>query len=140
MPEPLSLQDRVDVTDLVARYAQYFDLADREAFLGLFTPDASVQLTTGARHEGLQAIGGWFDTLLAAGRIGASAPSRHLMGLPVIRGDSERCSVRTGIAHFGVDAEGKVKTDVNSSEDVCIKVDGRWLLQSRVLARDVGSR
>ena len=44
------------------------------------------------------------------------------MGLPVIRGDAERCSAHTYIAHFGLDADGNVKVDVNSSEDVFVKL------------------
>lgn len=134
----MSPQDRLDVIDLIAAYAQALDAAEFDAFIANFAPNAVVELN-GRRYEGKEAIAAWFNTMLAAGRIGAAAHSRHFIGLPVVHGDSARCSARTYITLYQLDAAGKPTVPfVGSYTDICVKVDGRWLFEQRHIDHDLG--
>src|SRR6476619_4812061 len=125
---PMSAQDRLEVIDLISSYAQHLDLAVREDFVALFAPSAVVRIGNGRRYEGHAEVGQWFDKMLAGGRIGAHAKARHFMGLPVVRGNNERCTAHTYVAHFGLEAAtSRVELDfVASYTDRCVKLDGRW--------------
>jgi hypothetical protein len=136
---PMSSRDRLEVIDLISSYAQHLDLAAREDFVALFAPTAVVKIGNGSRYEGQTAVGQWFDTMLAGGRIGAEAKARHFMGLPVVRGDGKRCTAHTYIAHFGLDAANtRVELHfVASYADRCVKLDGRWYFEERVIYHDL---
>jgi hypothetical protein len=78
--------------------------------------------------------------MMRNGQVGASPASvRHFVGLPQIVGDSERCSVRTYVILFSLDAAGRVQVPfVGSYADTCVKTDAGWLFQKRVIAADLG--
>ncbi len=135
----MSAQDRLEVIDLISSYAQHLDLAVREDFVALFAPTAVVKIGNRSRYEGQAEVAQWFDNMLAGGRIGAHAKARHFMGLPVVRGDSQRCTAHTYIAHFGLDAaNGRVELNfVASYTDRCIKLDGRWCFEERLIYHDL---
>ena len=57
--ESLSVEDRLAITELFARYCWCFDTADVEGFVALFAPDATYESHGGRRFVGHEAIGGY---------------------------------------------------------------------------------
>ncbi len=100
----LSTQDRLDVMDLVARYAECVDSGDAEGYAGLFTPDGVVEHSAGS-VSGRAEIQAWVEALVKENRVGKNSTLKHIMGLPVIRGDGEKsdgADVRDDPAAYGL--------------------------------------
>jgi hypothetical protein len=135
--ESMSPQDKLDVFDLIASYAHTLDHAEKDAFLDNFAPDAVVEFNT-QRHAGHAGLGEWFDNLLSRGRIGDGAGARHFIGLPVVRGNAQRCTAHTYIALFRIAPAGQVAAQfVGSYTDTCVKVNGRWCFETRLIKHDI---
>ncbi|HLF77280.1 MAG TPA: nuclear transport factor 2 family protein [Dehalococcoidia bacterium] len=82
MPEPMSAQDRLDVMELIARYAQCIDGGDRDGYAANFVPDAVVEWQNGSVH-GRDEIREWVGEMIDSGRVGSTpALVRHFVGLP----------------------------------------------------------
>jgi hypothetical protein len=129
----MSLEDRLDVMDLVARYAECVDAGDVEGYAALFTPDAIVEYSGGS-VTGRDEIRDWVGRLAKEGRIGAESGVKHVLGLPVIHGDGERCTARTYVIIPRIMPTGVISTRfVGTYKDEVVKQGGRWLIEKRVI-------
>lgn len=74
-------------------------------------------------------------------RAGRRSALRHVMGLPVIRGDGDRCTARTYvmIPRMGEDGEISIPM-VGTYRDDIVKIDGEWYFQKRSIFMDMTAR
>jgi 3-phenylpropionate/cinnamic acid dioxygenase small subunit len=136
VPEMTS-EDRWDVFDLIARYAEFVDEGDVDGYVNSFTPDGVIEHTAG-RCEGHAEIRPWVAELLSVHRIGPHSRLRHVLGLPIIRGDGEHCTARTYVMIPRREDTGVVTLPlVGTYIDSCVKVNGRWLFAKRIIQMDL---
>ena len=136
----MSIEDRLDVTDLVARYAECVDTADAEGYANLFVPDGVVEHSAGS-VSGRGDIRAWVTDLAKQGRIGPESHLKHILGLPVIRGDGQRCTSRTYVVIPRQMEGGEISTRlVGTYKDDIVKQDGRWLIEKRIIDLDFVAR
>jgi hypothetical protein len=128
-PDELSTDDRVWIMDLLARYARCLDAGDLDGYVGLFTPEAVLF----GEHAGRDNIRAYVDTVMQRR---ANDPGRrvHFVGQPTIDGTSTRASVHSYLLWVQIGAESPVSAAAEYTDE-CVKLDGRWLFQSRVLRR-----
>jgi uncharacterized protein (TIGR02246 family) len=136
----MSIEDRLDVTDLIARYAEFVDTADADGYANLFVPDGVVEHSTGSVN-GRTEIKAWVEGLEQMGRIGPQSQLKHFLGLPVIGGDSQRCTARTYVMIPRMMESGDISTRLMGAyRDDIVKQDGRWLIEKRVIDLDFVAR
>jgi uncharacterized protein (TIGR02246 family) len=129
-PGPLSVADRLEIMELLARYTWSLDARDAAAFAATFAPHGVWQPSTGIGGKGPDAICAAFDQ-----RIGRqSTKLRHISGAPIIEGTAERCVVRS-LCQVVAEAPGGAcaTTQVAEYHDACVKVNGRWLFEHKVV-------
>jgi uncharacterized protein (TIGR02246 family) len=136
----MSIEDRLEVRDLLARYAECVDTADVEGYADLFLPDGVVH-HSGGSVEGRIAIRDWVAGLEKEGRIGPSSNLKHFLGLPVIRGDGQRCTARTYVLIPRLMETGEISTRLAGTyKDEIVKQDGRWKIEKRLIDLDFVAR
>jgi SnoaL-like domain len=136
----MNVEDRLEVMDLLARYAECVDTADIGGYADLFLPDGVVQHSAGT-VQGREAIRAWVAGLEQEGRIGPESSLKHFLGLPVIRGDGQRCTARTYVLIPRQMESGEISTRLAGMyRDEIVKQDGRWLFERRVIDLDFVAR
>ena len=110
--------DQRAITTLVATYGSLLDRARVDEWLDLFAPDAEflVYGRSFAGPEGLRSMA-----------VGAPA-GIHLGALPVITIDGDRAVVEQSFVFIDATTHD---TRVGWYDDVVVRLDGRWLIQSR---------
>ena len=136
----LTAQDRLDVMDLIARYAVCLDKGDVDGVVDVFTPDAVWDHINGPSigHEVIRKRIGFIMDNHKVGK--DPALLRHFVGLPQISGDGESCVARTYVIIFDYESEEKTHIRVplvGSYEDQCVKVDGQWRIARRKTRGDL---
>ena len=133
MAGTLSVEDRIAIADLYARYAWSLDTRDVETFATLFADDGAIEMPDVGRFEGRAEV-------LRYGRLLTDDPTypgrQHWIGQSLVEGDSEQCQVRsygmvTGRSSDGVSAV----RSLGYYTDKLVKVDGQWRFRDRVWQR-----
>src|SRR5215207_4871163 len=92
MAEPFTLQDRLEITDLFARYAWCLDTRDVEGFAANFAPNGSIEMPGVGRFEGRPEV-------LRYGKLLTDDPGypgrQHFIAQSLFEGDSAQCRVRS---------------------------------------------
>lgn len=124
MPEPLSADDRLQLFDLLARYAHAQDTGGPEDFLACFAPGA--ELDTGEKQiKGDAALRDFADYYAKK----PGRPWQHHITTIAIEGDGARARIRSYLMLIARDEKGaSVLTGHATYVDECVKLDGRWLL------------
>ena len=136
----MSAEDRLEVMDLLARYADCVDTANVEAYAALFTEDGIVEHSAGT-VRGRDEIRAWVKGLADENRIGPESRLKHVLGLPVIRGDSQRCTAQTYVLIMRQMEGGDISTRLAGTyRDDIVKRDGRWQIEKRVIDLDFVAR
>ena len=140
MPNTMTAQDKLDVMELIARYAQCIDGGDLDGYVANFVADGVIDWGNGVCN-GREEIRHWVGGLMAGGRIGGvPAVTRHFVGLPYVSGDSVRAKARTYVTIFTLTEAGRVWVpSVGSYTDTVVKTPEGWLFQKRIIASDLGS-
>jgi uncharacterized protein (TIGR02246 family) len=132
----LSTEDRLAIQDLVARYAECVDTGDAGGYASLFTPDGVVQ-HSGGTVQGREAIFAWVASLAKENRVGPESRVKHVLGLPVIRGDGSRATSRTYLLLPRMMDTGEISTRMAGTyRDEVVKHEGAWLFAKRVIDID----
>ena len=129
----LTAGDRLAIAELLAKYSWAFDTSDADAFAATFAPDASYELVSGRRCVGREEIR---QFCVEAGRRPGFFGRQHHTDQLLIEGDGERCEVRS--YSFGPFRHPDGRCDVfwlGHYTDICVKIDGHWLFQERVVRR-----
>jgi ketosteroid isomerase-like protein len=126
---PLSVADRLDILDLVARYNHAIDSGDAAAWAATFTPDGVFETARGAT-TGTAAL-----TEFAATFHSRMANARHWNTNHVVEGDGDQAThrcylqlLRTG-EQAGIISTGRY-------EDRLRRVDGAWRFAQRTVVGD----
>lgn len=134
-----ALADRAEIEELVVRYAMALDTLDAEAYANVFTEDAVFDVT-GTVYRGREAIRG-IVTGLQESRERALAegapviPLYHVMSntlIEIVDDDEARHTSYAQTVRLGDDARFIIGF-MGRYEDVVVKRDGRWQIQSRRL-------
>ncbi len=134
----MSAEDRLAVIDLIANYAWCVDTGDVEGYVDNFLADGVVEYGSGSRCAGHDEIRSWVAGLVDIKQIGSESGLRHVLGIPRIEGDGERCSARTYVVIPRLYATGEIGIPlVISYIDDCVKVDGRWRFAKRIIRGDL---
>jgi hypothetical protein len=128
------VEDRIAITDLIARYAWALDTGDVEGLVACFTPDCAVieevfeDPDRWEGHEGVRALAEHYRT-------SAGFPGRqHHVSQSLVEGDSERCTVRSFA--FVTECRGEPPYTLRFTgyyEDQVAKRGGEWLFQQRII-------
>jgi hypothetical protein len=106
----------------------------------LFTADGVVEHSAGS-VRGRGEIEAWVAGLVAENRVGKASKLKHVMGLPVIRGDGERATARTYVTIPRHMDSGEIVIRLAGTYfDDCVKVGGEWLIAKRVIELDFVAR
>ena len=134
----LSADDRLDIMDLIARYASTLDAGDLEGYVSNFAPDGLLF----EQHHGRDQIREYLRMLFRQGRAGplpnGDVAYRHFVGAPTIdsAGDG-RATVHSYLLWVNMGTEPPVSAAAEY-RDECVKIDGQWFFQSRALKRLAG--
>jgi hypothetical protein len=129
----LSLEDRQEIYDVLARYVWSMDTGDIEGVVAAFTPDGVVKDITGKRWDaaagGVRGFASHF--LTRPDRRGGQHHVQHLFVEPADGG----YRVTSYWVSIQWDAEGDRKfiRAMGSYRDTCVKVDGRWLIKEKII-------
>jgi hypothetical protein len=136
-PRRLSAEDRLDIMDLIARYASTLDAGDLDGYVNNLAPDGVLF----EQHQGREQIRNYVAMLMRQGRAGplpgGDVAYRHFVGAPTIDGAEERATVHSYLLWINMGSEPPVKAAAEY-RDECIKLDGEWFFKSRVLMRLAG--
>lgn len=142
----LSSADRLEADELMAEYAWALDTADRDTWLGLFSPDATVECVEadlvrptrrGARRfAGARGLEELFDLLLDDPTF---AGHQHWNSAPIVIGDASRCRAQSFAILPARQPGGTIVLDlVGFYDDELIRHDGRWRFKSRAMRAFAG--
>jgi hypothetical protein len=126
-------EDKVEIHELLARYAWSFDTGDLEGLVGCFAEDASLcedVFEEVDRWDGREAIRSMATHFFSH----PGFPGRqHHASQVLIEGSTERCRVRAFC--FVIAGQDQPCSVVFSGyyDDVVVKIGGRWLFKERVI-------
>jgi hypothetical protein len=133
----MSAEDRLDIMDLIARYAYTLDSGDLDGYVHNFAPDGVLFES----HRGHDQIREYVAMLMRQGRAGplpsGDVAYRHFVGAPVIDGDANRATGHSYLLWVSMGSEPPVSAAAEYTDE-CVKLDGRWVFQSRSLRRLAG--
>jgi uncharacterized protein (TIGR02246 family) len=133
----LSAEDRLDIMDLIARYAYTLDNGDLDGYVNNFAPDGVLF----EQHTGRDQIREYVGMLMRQGRAGplpnGDVAYRHFVGSPVIDGQDGRATVHSYLLWVNMGTEPPVSAAAEYTDDV-VKQDGQWFFASRTLRRLAG--
>ena len=132
MAARMTAEDRLDVIDLIADYGFTLEAGDLDAFVNNFTPDGIWQ-GGGGTHVGREAIKTFVAGLVAKKQDGPEG-HRHILGIPRVTGDGERCQAQTYVIIPGEGQEDSISLiSIGTYRDEIVKLDGKWLFAHRHL-------
>jgi hypothetical protein len=128
----LSTDDRLGIIDLLARYARCLDSGDLEGYVQNFAPAG---VLFGA-HVGHAQIREYVRQIIARRE---ADPSRrmHFVGIPVIDGNAERATAHSYLLWIQTGAESPISAAAEYVDSL-VKLNGRWVFESRALTRLAG--
>src|SRR5262245_23435269 len=130
----ISLEDRQEIYDTLARYVWSMDTGDIEGVVAQFTPEGVIKDVTGkcwdAASGGVRGFATHF--LTRPNRRGGQHHVQHLFVDPATGGGYRVISYWVSI-QWNVEQDQKFLRAMGSYVDTCIKVDGRWLIQEKII-------
>jgi uncharacterized protein (TIGR02246 family) len=129
MPEQWAA-DELAVRNVVARLALFADGPDVEAYVDLFTPDASWEMP-GAPRRGHAEIRAGSRERRAAGQIGPGTNTRHSVSTTAVTVDGDR-AVADSYWQFWVDTAGTPRLQLMGTyHDDLVRLGDEWKLARR---------
>ena len=129
----LSADDRLDILDLIARYAHTLDSGDLDGYVANFAPNATLFSQATGRDE----IRAMVAALYKEGRAGplpnGDVAYRHFAQAVTIDGvDATHAKVHSYLLWVNMGKEPPVSAAAEYLDEM-VKLDGHWYFQSRVL-------
>lgn len=126
----LTVEDRMDIRDLFARYGWALDTGDSAGVADLFVEGAIVKLRETTRHDTFTDVPGWIKRFHETNE--GFRGRQHYMSQFLIDGDHDRARVRA----FWLIVKAETVTSKNRFihnngyyDNVVVKRDGRWLFE-----------
>jgi len=128
----LSIEDRVSIMELLARYARCLDSGDLDGYVNNFAPDGVLF----GNHVGHGQIREYVGQVIERR---SADPSRrmHFVGFPVIEGNAQHVTVHSYLLWLQLGAESPVSAAAEYVDE-CIKLNGRWVFKTRAITRLAG--
>ena len=135
MPEDtMSLEDRQEIYDTLARYVWSMDTGDIEGVVATFTSDGVVKDVTGKRWDaaagGARGFAAHF--LTSPNRRGGQHHVQHLF-VDQAAGGGYRVTSYWVSMRWDTEADKKSIRAMGSYVDTCVKVDGTWLIKEKII-------
>lgn len=136
----LTALDRIELHELMARYANAVDVDGREEDLQeIFTANALLDSLMSGKFAGAEGLRQFGKVVagLRKGRIG-----RHLITNVRVHGDSSRAQIKAYFIHISTPSRekgGERSTEVTNAgcyDCTAVKLDGRWWLERRTVSVD----
>ncbi|HXJ35359.1 MAG TPA: nuclear transport factor 2 family protein [Candidatus Eisenbacteria bacterium] len=122
----LTVQDRLDIQELMAVYSRAIDFGRWEELPDLFTDDCTLDFgKVMGTHQGKDAVRAFANMLKGAG-----LTMRHYVTNCIITGGGDRAEATTYVLAF-TGQKGSLTPTTGRYEDRLRKQGGRWLLQER---------
>ena len=125
--------DELAVRNVVARLAQLADGDDVEAYVALFTPDASWEMP-GAPRRGQADIRAGRQARLAEGRVGPGSASRHVITTMAVAVVGDRATADSYWLFFVDTATQPRVESMGTYHDELVRAGGEWRLARRKIA------
>ena len=126
---PLSIDDRLAIMELAARYNQAIDSGDIDGWLATWTADGVFERPD-ALCEGWEAMRRFVTEFVEKWK-----PARHWSANFLIRGEGTAATMSSYFNFFGVRGKAKLIT-TGRYDDVLVKVDGAWKFKHRKVSFD----
>lgn len=123
---PLTVEDRLAIQELLARYNHAIDGGDPEGWAATFAPDGTFE-SRGEVHTGTEQL-----ATFARGFQQRLPGARHWNNNLVIDGDGEQA---TTTCYLQLWREGQLASE-GRYVDTLRKIDGQWRFTSRKVVRD----
>ena len=125
---PLSLEDQLNIQELMTRYNHAIDGGDAEGWADTFTEDA--------RFEGSTAtVNGREEMLEFVRSRDPSNPIRHWNNNILIEGDGDDATAKVYLITFDVSGPPKIRSS-GVYEDTIKRVNGQWKFTHRKVTPD----
>jgi hypothetical protein len=131
----LSVEDRVAILDLAARYNTTIDYGDADAWVNTFTPDGVFLGSDGSRVQGAAELRAFADKIHAANEAGGGLIFRHWNSNHVIDGDDDRATHSCYLLWIHCAPEATIPF-TGIYHDRLRKVDGEWKFEERRLTAE----
>ena len=132
----LGVADRLDLLDLVGRYAHAVDQRDVDAVTELFAIDARLEfVSTGSVHVGRDAIAEFFRGAFTRPALAAATASTHLMTNTVIEQGADGATAHletSAVAYLATADPGGVIARGLTYTDRCTRTAAGWRLAERI--------
>ena len=126
----LTTADRIEILELLGRYAHAIDSGDGEAYADCFTDDGVIELRrTGLHVQGRDALAEF-----AREDHARSGAARHMTNSPIIEGDGDEASMRVYLLRLTQDRSQDEQRGIGAVglyHDTLRRVGGRWRFQHR---------
>lgn len=126
---PLSIEDELDIMDVLARYNHAIDSGDAEAWADTFTADG---LFEGSRDT----VKGRAELLEFVRNRDPEVRIRHWNNNVLIEGDGDDASMRVYLLSLDVSGPPKLRSS-GVYHDTLKRVDGQWKFSHRRVVPDV---
>ena len=130
----ISLEDRQEIYDTLARYVWSMDTGDIAGVVGTFTADGVVKDVTGKRWDaaagGVKGFASHF--LTRPNRRGGQHHVQHLFVEPAA-GEGYRVISYWVSIQWEAEGDRKFIRAMGSYVDTCVKVDGQWRIKEKLI-------
>jgi hypothetical protein len=130
----ISLEDRQDIYETLARYVWGMDTGDIEAVVATFTSDGVVKDVTGKRWDAAAGGARGFAThfLTRPNRRGGQHHVQHLFVEPAHGGGY--CIISYWVSmQWDAEDDRKLIRAMGSYRDTCVKVNGQWRIKEKII-------
>lgn len=124
--------DELEIRNLIARVARYADGDDVEAYVALFTPDASWEMP-GAERRGHDDIRAGSLERRAAGAIGPGSHTRHVVSTVTVELDGDRATAASTWQFFTHTDTSPQLALMGTYDDTFVRTPDGWRLARRVI-------
>ncbi|MGH8066733.1 MAG: nuclear transport factor 2 family protein [Candidatus Entotheonellia bacterium] len=130
----ISLEDRQEIYDTLARYVWSMDTGDIEGVVATFTPDGVVKDVTGTRWDaaagGVRGFASHF--LTRPNRRGGQHHVQHLLVEPADGGGYRVTSYWVSI-QWDAEDDRKCIRAMGRYVDTCVQVNGHWRIKEKII-------
>jgi len=130
----ISLEERQEIYDTLARYVWGMDTGDIEGVVATFTPDGVVKVVTGKKWDSAAGGARGFAThfLTRPNRRGGQHHVQHLFVEKADGGGYRVISYWVSI-RWDTERDDKSIRAMGSYIDTCVKMDGKWLIKEKII-------
>ena len=126
----LTVDDRVAIRELIARYNRALDRGDYETVVSTFTADGIFDNSLIGTLSGRAALLAGFKTMTTNPQYRSFHQGQHWVSNEVIIGDDDRAQVHSDVLFITTEPEPRILSISGYSDDV-IKQEGEWRFAHR---------